>query len=106
MEKLPLWNCSLTEIKTFCIAEIQEYGLAFAGYNICVIIQQLISEPPIFRLLKFTHAGIYCRHTDVYIDPWKPADKAIIRYAHSDVLTHSEKPIPLYLLERETAAEY
>lgn len=35
-------------------------------------------------LIQFTNSGIYCRQADVYIDPWKPVNKAIITHAHSD----------------------
>ncbi|MFN4233299.1 MAG: ligase-associated DNA damage response exonuclease [Bacteroidia bacterium] len=35
-------------------------------------------------LLEFTDKGIYCPQADVYIDPWKAVDKAIITHAHSD----------------------
>jgi len=35
-------------------------------------------------LIQFTKSGIYCKQADVYIDPWKPVDKAIITHAHSD----------------------
>lgn len=35
-------------------------------------------------LLKFTDKGIYCEQADVYIDPWKAVDKAIITHGHSD----------------------
>lgn len=35
-------------------------------------------------LIKFTNSGIYCPQAGVYIDPWKPVDKAIITHAHSD----------------------
>lgn len=35
-------------------------------------------------MLKFDKYGIYCPQADVYIDPWKPVDKAIITHAHSD----------------------
>ena len=35
-------------------------------------------------LVQFTSSGIYCKQADVYIDPWKPVDKAIITHAHSD----------------------
>lgn len=35
-------------------------------------------------MLKFDPYGIYCPQADVYIDPWKPVDKAIITHAHSD----------------------
>lgn len=35
-------------------------------------------------LLQFNKDGIYCEQAGVYIDPWKPVDKAIITHAHSD----------------------
>ena len=35
-------------------------------------------------LLQFNKDGIYCAQAGVYIDPWKPVDKAIITHAHSD----------------------
>jgi putative mRNA 3-end processing factor len=35
-------------------------------------------------LLTFTERGIYCPVADVYIDPWKPVNRALITHAHSD----------------------
>lgn len=35
-------------------------------------------------LLAFNDKGIYCKVADVYIDPWRPVDKAIITHGHSD----------------------
>ncbi|HSH64353.1 MAG TPA: ligase-associated DNA damage response exonuclease [Bacteroidia bacterium] len=35
-------------------------------------------------MLKFDRFGIFCETAGVYIDPWKPVDKAIITHAHSD----------------------
>jgi putative mRNA 3-end processing factor len=35
-------------------------------------------------LVKFTPAGIYCEKAGIYIDPWKPVDRAVITHAHSD----------------------
>ncbi|MCE3279657.1 MAG: exonuclease of the beta-lactamase fold involved in processing [Bacteroidetes bacterium] len=35
-------------------------------------------------MLKFDRFGIFCEQAAVYIDPWKPVDKAIITHAHSD----------------------
>ncbi len=35
-------------------------------------------------LLVFNDKGIYCTAANVYIDPWKPVDKAIITHGHSD----------------------
>lgn len=36
------------------------------------------------NLLQFTDKGIYCAAANVYIDPWRQVDKAIITHAHSD----------------------
>lgn len=35
-------------------------------------------------LLCFNDKGIYCEQADVYLDPWKPVDKAIITHGHAD----------------------
>ena len=35
-------------------------------------------------LLEFTNKGIYCKLAKVYLDPWKPVDKAIISHGHAD----------------------
>lgn len=35
-------------------------------------------------LLQFTDKGIYCAQAKVYLDPWKPVDKAIISHGHAD----------------------
>lgn len=35
-------------------------------------------------LIQFTNSGLYCPQADLYIDPWKPVDKAVITHAHSD----------------------
>ncbi|MEM7106404.1 MAG: ligase-associated DNA damage response exonuclease [Bacteroidota bacterium] len=53
-------------------------------------------------LLSFTSRGIYCEKADVYIDPWRKVDKALITHGHSDhsrwghkayLCTHSAKPV-------------
>ncbi len=36
------------------------------------------------RLLTFTDRGIYCPAADVYIDPWRPVDRALITHGHAD----------------------
>lgn len=36
------------------------------------------------QLIDFTSSGLYCPVADLYIDPWKPVEKAIITHAHSD----------------------
>ena len=35
-------------------------------------------------MLEFTDKGIYCPRADVYIDPWKPVQRALITHGHSD----------------------
>lgn len=35
-------------------------------------------------MLKFDRYGIFCEPAGVYIDPWKPVERAIITHAHSD----------------------
>lgn len=35
-------------------------------------------------LLEFTDKGIYCSAAKVYLDPWRPVDKAIISHGHAD----------------------
>ncbi len=35
-------------------------------------------------MLSFTPKGIYCPQADVYIDPWRRVEKAIITHAHGD----------------------
>ncbi|RKN78705.1 ligase-associated DNA damage response exonuclease [Ulvibacterium marinum] len=35
-------------------------------------------------LLAFNENGIYCEAAQVYLDPWKPVDKAIITHGHAD----------------------
>ena len=35
-------------------------------------------------LLEFTSKGIYCKQADVYLDPWRGVDKALITHGHSD----------------------
>jgi putative mRNA 3-end processing factor len=53
-------------------------------------------------LLAFNKKGIYCEAADVYLDPWKPVDKAIISHGHADhsrwghkkyITHHSNVPI-------------
>ncbi len=35
-------------------------------------------------LLQFTNKGIYCDPAGVYLDPWRPVDKALITHGHAD----------------------
>lgn len=39
---------------------------------------------PSTPLLVFNDKGIYCEAAGVYIDPWKPVEKAIITHGHAD----------------------
>lgn len=36
------------------------------------------------HLLQFTDRGIFCARAGVYLDPWKPVERAIISHGHSD----------------------
>lgn len=45
-------------------------------------------------LITFTDIGLYCPQADVYIDPWRPVDKALITHAHAD---HSRSGMGHYL---------
>ncbi len=50
-------------------------------------------------LLSFTENGIYCSRAKVYIDPWKPVEKAIITHAHAD---HSRSGMKHYLTHHQS----
>jgi putative mRNA 3-end processing factor len=54
---------------------------------------------PSDSLLKFTPSSIYCPLADVHIDPWKPADFAIITHAHSD---HAKFGCKHYLAHKDS----
>ena len=43
------------------------------------------------ELLKFTKKGIYCPEADIYIDPDKAVDRAVITHAHSDHARYGHK---------------
>lgn len=45
-------------------------------------------------LIELTERGLYCPRADLFIDPWKAVDKAIITHAHSD---HSRWGMKHYL---------
>jgi putative mRNA 3-end processing factor len=58
-------------------------------------------------LLEFTDKGIYCPLANVYLDPWKPVEKALISHGHSDhayaghqhyLCTHEALPVIKYRL--------
>ena len=52
-------------------------------------------------LLQFTEKGIYCPPAKVYLDPWKPVDKAIITHGHAD---HSRWGHKQYITHNENVA--
>lgn len=54
------------------------------------------------QLIEFREEGLYVPQADVYIDPWKPVNKAFITHGHSDhsrygnksyISTHSALPV-------------
>lgn len=51
-------------------------------------------------LIEFTSRGIYCPPADVYIDPWRPVERAIITHAHAD---HSRPGHRFYLAHHLSA---
>ncbi len=52
-------------------------------------------------LLEFTPGGIYCPIADVYIDPWRGAERAVITHAHAD---HARRGSQHYLCTPVTRA--
>lgn len=65
-------------------------------------------------LLTFTDKGIYCEKANVYIDPWKPVDYALITHAHADhsrwgnkhyLCTELSKPIIQHRLGSDISIE-
>ncbi|EKB48799.1 ligase-associated DNA damage response exonuclease [Cecembia lonarensis] len=46
------------------------------------------------NLLKMTASGLFCPMANVFIDPWRPVEKALITHAHSD---HSRWGMHAYL---------
>jgi putative mRNA 3-end processing factor len=42
-------------------------------------------------LLAFNDKGIYCSQADVYLDPWRPVNNAIITHGHSDHARYGHK---------------
>ncbi|MEL6730444.1 MAG: ligase-associated DNA damage response exonuclease [Bacteroidota bacterium] len=50
-------------------------------------------------LITFTDRGIYCPQADVYIDPWRKVDRALITHAHAD---HSRWGMKHYLAQHDS----
>jgi putative mRNA 3-end processing factor len=53
------------------------------------------------QLLQFTSSGIFCPDANIYIDPWKPVDRAIITHAHSD---HARVGNKQYLAHKDSGS--
>lgn len=51
-------------------------------------------------MLQFTNKGLFCPQANVYIDPWKPVDYAILTHAHSD---HARRGSRAYLAHHDSA---
>ncbi|EOZ96754.1 mRNA 3-end processing factor [Indibacter alkaliphilus LW1] len=45
-------------------------------------------------LLELTPAGLYCKQADIYVDPWRSVNRAVITHAHAD---HSKWGMKHYL---------
>jgi putative mRNA 3-end processing factor len=43
------------------------------------------------KLLCFNDCGIYCEQADIYIDPWRKVEKALITHGHSDHARYGHK---------------
>lgn len=52
------------------------------------------------NLIELTPSGLYCPPADIFIDPWKPVEKAVITHAHSD---HSRWGMKHYLAHHNSA---
>lgn len=52
-------------------------------------------------LISFTQRGIHCEQAGIYIDPWKPVDRAVLTHAHSD---HARQGSSHYLCHEDSAA--
>ncbi|MFD2201569.1 ligase-associated DNA damage response exonuclease [Shivajiella indica] len=54
---------------------------------------------PSSNILELTDFGLYCPLADLFIDPWRPVDKAIITHAHSD---HARWGMKKYLAHHDS----
>ncbi|WP_092788738.1 ligase-associated DNA damage response exonuclease [Algoriphagus hitonicola] len=52
------------------------------------------------KLLELTDSGLFCPPAGIFIDPWRPVDRAIITHAHSD---HSRWGMKHYLAHHDSA---
>ena len=51
-------------------------------------------------VLTFTERGIYCPAADVYVDPWRPVERAVITHGHAD---HARPGMGHYLATDQAA---
>ncbi len=51
-------------------------------------------------VLTFTDRGIYCPAADVFIDPWKPVERALVTHGHAD---HARPGMGRYLVTEGAA---
>ncbi|PSL05111.1 ligase-associated DNA damage response exonuclease [Cecembia rubra] len=51
------------------------------------------------KLIELTPFGLYCPKADIFIDPWRPVDKAVITHAHSD---HARWGMKSYLVHSQS----
>lgn len=51
------------------------------------------------QLIEFSEKGLYVPRANIYIDPWKPVNKAIITHAHAD---HSRHGMKYYLAHEDS----
>jgi putative mRNA 3-end processing factor len=52
------------------------------------------------NLIELTPSGLYCPQADIFIDPWRPVEKAVITHAHAD---HSRWGMKHYLAHHHSA---
>jgi putative mRNA 3-end processing factor len=52
------------------------------------------------NLLELTDSGLFCPPAKIFIDPWRPVDRAVITHAHSD---HSRWGMKHYLAHHHSA---
>lgn len=52
-----------------------------------------------YQLVKLTSSGLYCKQADLFIDPWRRVNKAVITHAHSD---HARAGHKSYLAHKDS----
>lgn len=62
-------------------------------------VNQIIPHPLLITVLTVNKNGIYCPQADLYIDPWKRVDTALITHAHAD---HSRWGMKRYVAHKDS----